>query len=667
MNTADPDIDIATDLVAAVGRLGRTLELDEVRRALGAFDGEPMVRRVCAVATGLGIRAFTDTSSSGPAGPSSLVVDGCRVVLQPNDEFLPDAKRLGTFGTLGRRLHPALAGYVLAVLAGIALTVPGLVVAALSRIFVDQYLVGGSESWLPVVFVGLAAALVVQVLVGWVQNLTLTRISRKLSVHMMAESLWHTLRLPISYFVSRPAGDTAYAIALNDRMARRLGGQLSTAAMGAIIAVVYGAFLARYDVLLTVVTLSLTAVSIGTIVWSSSSLKPLNRELVEAQAAASGTASSGITAIESLKANGAENDLYRRFVGTYESVLATDQRVTLKGQVSSALPDLSYAFIITAIICLGAAQVIAGRLTLGALVGFQALLFGFLGAVTLMVRTTTAFQGLVGQCRQLDDLLRQPTAADVAAHEAGLDSHVVPKRLSGRLDVRHLSFGYDDARPLIDDLSFSVEPGHRVALVGGSGSGKSTVARLVTGQLAPWSGQVLFDGTPRHQIPSSVLAHSVAYVQQEILLFEGTVADNITLWDPTIPPAAIDRAARDAVIFDDVLAAPGGLLALVSEGGRNLSGGQRQRLELARALARNPRLIVLDEATSALDALTEAEVDANLRRRGCACLIIAHRLSTIRDCEEIIVLDRGRVAERGTHEQLLAMNGAYTRLVGKLS
>jgi ABC-type bacteriocin/lantibiotic exporter with double-glycine peptidase domain len=659
---------VAADLAKAMGRLGRTVSVEEIRRSLGAYDGDSTVDRVRAVATSVGLRVSEapQDAEAPSAGAPSVVVDGRRLVLEPTVEFLADESRLGTRGTLGRRLRTVRSGYVLAVLAGVALSVPGLVVAGLSRTFVDRYLIGGSDEWLRTVFIGLAAALFVQIVLGNVQTLTLDRVARKIAVHMSAESMWHTLRLPIRFFVSRPAGDTAYAVMLNDRMAWRLGGQLSTAAMGGIVAVVYGLFLVNYDILLTLVTLTLTLGGIFTVRMASKRLQPLNRDLVDGQAAASGTAASGIGAIESLKANGAENDLFRRLVARYEAVLTTRQRLTVRGQWAYALPDLFNALTITAVIALGAAQVLAGRITLGALVGFQALLFGFSAAVLRLVRTVGDFQGLVGQCHQLDSLLREPMAADVAARSAGLEDPGVPKRLSGRLEVRNLRFGYDADRPLIEDLSFTIEPGHRVALVGGSGSGKSTVARLVTGQLEPWGGQILFDGVARHRIPSSVLAHSVAYVQQEILLFEGTVVDNITLWDPTVPAAAVEHAARDAAILDDVLAAPGGLDAMVSEGGRNLSGGQRQRLEIARALAHNPRMVVLDEATSALDAVTEAEVDANLRRRGCACLIIAHRLSTIRDCEEIIVLDRGNVVERGTHERLLAAGGAYAHLVGDL-
>ena len=541
------DDDLAGALVDALARLDRTVSTDEVRRSLAAYDGDSSVDRVRSVATGLGLVVADGGDATDRS--TTVDVDGHRLLLSPSASFLADEEELGTRGTLGRRLRVVRSGYVLSILAGAALTVPGLVVAGLARTFVDRYLIGGSDDWLPVVFLGLAAALVVQVVLGGVQNLTLNRLSRKMAIHMMAESMWHTMRLPIRYFVSRPAGDTAYAIALNDRISWQLGGQLSYAAMGGVIAIVYGAFLLRYDVLLTAVTLTLTVASIITVRWSSKRLRPLNREMVEAQAATSGTAASGISAIESLKANGAENDLFRRFIARYESVLTIDQRRTKKGMIASALPDLFNALIVAAVISLGAVQVLAGRLTLGSLVAFQALLFGFLSSVLRLVRTAGAFQSLVGRCHQLDQLLREPIASEVAARDAGLDDPAMAKRLSGRLEVRNLRFGYGDDDPLIDDLSFTVEPGRRVALVGGSGSGKSTVARLVTGQLDPWGGQVLLDGVPRHRVPANVLAHSVAYVQQEILLFEGTVSDNVTMWDPTVPAAAIERAARDASIL----------------------------------------------------------------------------------------------------------------------
>ena len=350
--------------------------------------------------------------------------------------------------------------------------------------------------------------------------------------------------------------------------------------------------------------------------------------------------------------------------------LNAEQRNGAATHVLNAVPPLLHAAAHAAVLGVGGRLVMEGRLTLGALVAFQSLLASFLEPVNQLVRLDATLQAVGGSVKRLDDVLRHPPDALVAATEApaGSPAAAAPAarivELSGRLELRNVTFGYSRLdRPLLENFSLTLRPGQRVALIGPTGCGKSTVSRLVCGLYEPWSGEVLFDGRPRLALPRTVLAQSLALVDQDIFLFAGTVRENLALWDATAPEASLVAAAKDACIHEVIAARPGGYDTRIEEGGRNFSGGQRQRLEIARALVNQPSLLVLDEATSALDAQTEQQVDEQLRRRGCTCLIIAHRLSTIRDCDEIVVLDRGRVVQRGSHEQLARENGLYAELI----
>jgi len=330
--------------------------------------------------------------------------------------------------------------------------------------------------------------------------------------------------------------------------------------------------------------------------------------------------------------------------------------------VLSAAPLLQ-ALTTAGILSVGGYRVMQGELTMGMLVAFQSLMVSFLGPVKNFVDLGSTLQAMEGNMARLDDVLRHPV--DAQAQADGADADVASEKLAGFVELRDVTFGYSPgAPPLIEHFDLSLKPGARVALVGESGCGKSTLARIICGLYAPWSGEVLFDGKRREEILRGVLTHSLAMVDQNICVFEGAIRDNLTLWDATVPRTQIIQAAKDAMIHDEITARPGAYDSEVAEGGANFSGGQRQRLEIARALVGNPRILVLDEATSALDTVTEEEIDRNLRRRGCTCIIMAHRLSTIRDCDEIIVLDQGKVVQRGTHEELVGQeDGLYVQLI----
>jgi ABC-type bacteriocin/lantibiotic exporter with double-glycine peptidase domain len=313
------------------------------------------------------------------------------------------------------------------------------------------------------------------------------------------------------------------------------------------------------------------------------------------------------------------------------------------------------------ILGLGGERVIVGSLSIGSLVAFQILMASFTQPITQLVSLGATVQETEGSMIRLDDVLRYPSDPVLTVPPNGSSA---PRKLAGALELREVTFGYSPlSPPLIERLSVKLNPGARIALVGGSGSGKSTVARLITGLYQPWEGEILFDGKPRDAYPRATITGSLAAVDQEIFLFEGTVAANLTMWDETIPEASYVAAAHDAQVHDVVAGRAGGYASPVEEGGRNFSGGQCQRLEIARALTGDPRILVLDEATAALDPSTEKEIDDHLRERGCTCVIVAHRLSTIRDCDEILVLDQGKVVQRGTHDELKGLEGVYARLV----
>lgn len=595
---------------------------------------------------------------------------GVVLVMQPGAEFKKGGKKKNIVETLASRLQTSQQALLFCLLAGLLLTIPRLAIPTFTQVFTDELLVENRYEWLRPLILGMLITAVLQGLLARLRLLYLRRLMIKLSVSMSGQFIWHTLRLPLGFYAQRYAGEISSRTQLNDHIASVLSGKLATTVIDTFMIVFYGLLMAFYDWVLTVLTVIFAALNFL-------ALQSLSRNRVDANIRVSqetgkvfGVAIGGIQSIETVKASGLESDLFSKFAGYYTKSLNAQQKLALATQILNALPTLLTALATTLILLVGGWRVMSGSLSLGMLVAYQALTNEFLKPVNDLVNFGSTLQDLEADLKRLDDVLENPVDPLAKSEEADFSpqSLTVDRssfRLTGTVELRNVTFGYNrlDA-PLIENLSFTIRPGQRIALVGGSGSGKSTVAKLVTGLYPVWSGEILLDGIERNQIPRSVLANSLAMVEQEIFLFAGTVRDNLTLWDSTIPDTDLIRACQDAAIHDLILNLPGGYNTQLSEGGMNLSGGQRQRLEIARALVRNPAVLVLDEATSALDAETELIIDRNLRRRGCSCIVVAHRLSTIRDCDQIIVLDKGKVVQRGTHEKLRSEDGIYIRLVG---
>ncbi|MGB3613095.1 MAG: NHLP family bacteriocin export ABC transporter peptidase/permease/ATPase subunit [Elainellaceae cyanobacterium] len=613
---------------------------------------------------------------------------GIVLTLEPGDEFEPGGDAPNAIASLQRRLKGSTWALLYCVAVGFLLVIPNLALPAFSQIFVDTVLVGGRQEWLPYILGAMVLIVVVQGMLTLLQLRFLRALKIKLAVVLSSQFVWHLLRLPVSFYAQRFAGEISSRIRLNDSVANVLSGRLTVTAISLVMVVFYGIAMAYYDLPLTLMVVVFSAVNVATLQWVSRQRVDSTRRLSQEYGKVSGTAIAGLQNIETLKASGIESDFFARWVGYYTKAINAQQELELVNRAVNLLPSLLSALAAASLLMLGGWRVITGNLTIGQLVAFQLLMVSFQRPVNTLVRFGSTLQTLQGNLERLDDILNNPidtqfttaletggkgaspslssptvaqdTAQSTTAHPPTIDG---PK-LAGFITLEQLTYGYSplDA-PLIENFDLTVNPGQRVALVGGSGSGKSTIAKLVAGLYQPWSGEVGFDGVPRDRIPRSLLTNSIAVVEQEILLFAGSIRDNLTLWDTTVSEASLRRACQDADIEEVILSIPGGYDATLLEGASNLSGGQRQRLEIARALVAEPTILIMDEATSALDTETEKRIDQNLRRRGCTCLIVAHRLSTIRDCDEIIVLERGKVVQRGTHETLWEEGGNYARLL----
>ena len=587
---------------------------------------------------------------------------GVCLMLEPGEDFAPGGKPKSVLAFARHRLQgagPAIAFVVLCTLIGALL---GIMQPAFSRIFYDRLLTRQNPEWFMPFMAALTVFSCLQVFISGVQTLYSNRINARFAVVGNTSFLWKVLHLPMDFFSQRLAGEIQSRQSSNAGVANALVNTCAPLVLQMIMMVFYFVVMVRYSWPLTL--LGLVSIAANMVMARIISQKRINLSRVQMRDAGklSGATVSGIEMIETIKASGAENGFFGRWAGYQASVNAQQMRAARMEQVLGLIPAVVSLVCSSAITLAGAWLTMQGRFTVGMIAQFQGFLSSFSGPVSSLISAGQGMMEMRTEMERIEDVMQYPD--DPACTAGGAEEEAPFEKLSGRVELKNVTFGYSRlADPLIRDFNLTLEPGSRVALVGASGCGKSTVAKLVSGLYQPWSGEILFDGRPIQSISRERLTGSLAVVDQDIVIFEDTIANNIRMWDSSIEDFEVTLAAWDAQIYHDIMRRDGGFQNRLTEGGRDLSGGQRQRLEIARVLAQDPTIIIMDEATSALDAKTEFEVVNAIRNRGITCIVVAHRLSTIRDCDEILVMDSGVVVERGTHEELMAKGGRYTQLV----
>lgn len=586
---------------------------------------------------------------------------GICLLFEPTEDFTPGGKPPSVLAYAKKRLKGAGSAVAFAAITALITAITGVISPAFSRIFVDRLLTGKNPEWFIPFIIGLSFLGILQLVVGWINAVYSLKINGKLAMVGSTTFMWKVLRMPMEFFSQRMAGDIQGRQSSNASIAGSLVNTFAPLALNAVMMVFYLVVMIRYSLLLTVI--GILSVLINLVFSNIISKKRINITRVQMRDSGklAGATVAGIEMIETIKASGAENGFFEKWAGYQASANTQQVKFQKLNQLLGQLPALVSSVCNTAVLMVGVYLAMQGRFTVGMIMAFQGFLGSFISPATSLISAGQSLQEMRTEMERIEDVMRYPT--DVP-EDAPVSDNCEYDKLSGNIEMKNVTFGYSRlAEPLIENFNLSLKTGSRVAFVGPSGCGKSTLSKLISGLYKPWSGEILFDGKKISEIDRSVFTGSLAVVDQDIILFEDTIANNIKMWDNSIEDFEMIMAARDAQLHEDIMQREGGYQYKMTEGGKDFSGGQRQRMEIARVLAQDPTIIILDEATSALDAKTEYNVVNSIKDRGITCIVVAHRLSTIRDCDEIIVMDNGRVAERGTHDELMKKGGMYAELV----
>ena len=588
---------------------------------------------------------------------------GICLMFEPGDSFEPGGKPKSMLSFAKEKMRGAGVAVAFTIITTVITSLIGIINPAFSRIFIDRLLTGQNPDWFMPFIWALTALSAIQIIISFIEAIFEARISAKIDAVGSTTFMWKVLRMPMEFFSQRMAGDIQQRKGSNASVASTLVHTFAPLVIEACMMVFYLVVMIRYSLLLTLVGIASILINMFMSRIISKKRVNITRVSMRDSGKLAGATVAGIEMIETIKASGAENGFFEKWAGYQASVNTQQVKFAKLNQYLGMIPSLVSTLTNTAVLIIGVYLTMEGSFTVGMVMAFQGFLGSFMSPAQQLISAGQTLQEMRAEMERIEDVMKYPT--DVLCEQAadeGEDAEY--DKLSGNVEMRNVTFGYSRlGEPLIRDFNLTLRPGSRVAFVGTSGCGKSTLSKLISGLYQPWSGEILFDGKPMTKIDRSVFTGSLAVVDQDIILFEDTIANNIKMWDSSIEDFEMIMAARDAQLHEDIMQRDGGYNYKLTEGGKDFSGGQRQRIEIARVLAQDPTIIILDEATSALDAKTEYEVVKSIKDRGITCIVVAHRLSTIRDCDEIIVMDHGNVVERGTHEELYALGGFYTKLV----
>ncbi len=586
---------------------------------------------------------------------------GICLMFEPTEDFVPGGKKRSVADFARNRLKGGSTAVIFTVSTAVISTLIGIINPVFSRIFIDRLLTHRNDEWLMPFIYALSVMSAIQLILAWLTAVYSLRIRGKMAVTGSTGFMWKVLRLPMEFFSQRMAGDILSRQSSNAGIADTLVNTLAPLFLNTVMMVFYLVVMIRYSVILAAV--GILSILINAFVGRIISKKRINitRVQMRDRGKLSGTTAAGIEMIETIQSSGAENGFFEKWAGYQAGVNAQDAKYAKLNQYLGMIPAFVSEFCSLLIMGIGIALTFGGSFTLGMLTAFQGFMGHFSGPAMEIISAGQTMQEMRTEMERIEDVMEYPDDPALNRKEEGAEEY---SKLTGDIEMKNVTFGYSRlGKPVVTDFSMHLKPGSSVAFVGSSGCGKSTLSKLISGLVFPWSGEILYDGKPLAEIDRGVFTGSLAVVDQDIILFEDTIAENIRMWDKSIEDFEVIMAARDAQIHEDIMRREGGYRYKLQEGGKDFSGGQRQRLEIARVLAQDPTVVILDEATSALDAKTEYDVVKAIKDRGITCIVVAHRLSTVRDCDEIIVLDHGTVCERGMHEELMKLNGRYTQLV----